>query len=53
MSDVKSMLRLITSVGEDLLEQLINATEAYDDPISEEEVEEYEAFFKQAKELLK
>lgn len=53
MSDVKSMLGVITSIAEDLLESLINATEWSDDPISEEEIEEYEAFFKQAKEFLK
>ena len=51
--DVKHMLRLITSISEDLLEQVINATEDFDDPISREEIEEYEAFFAQAKEFLK
>lgn len=51
--DIKAMLRLITGIAEDLLEQLINATEGFDVPISDEEIEEYEAFFKQAKEFLK
>ena len=51
--DIKVMLRLITSIAEDLLEQVINATEGFDDPISDEEVEEYEAFFKQAEEFWK
>ena len=51
--DLKHMLRLITSISEDLLEQLINAAEDFDGPVSREEIEEYEAFFAQAKELLK
>lgn len=51
--DLKSMLRLITGISEDLLEQLINATEGFDEPMSDEEISEYEAFINQAKEFLK
>lgn len=51
--DLENMLRLITSISEDLLSDLINATEGFDEPMSDEEIDEYQAFFAQAKELLK
>lgn len=51
--DLKHMLRLMTDISQDLLDQLINATEGFDDPFTEEEISEYEAFIDQAKEFLK
>ena len=48
----KSVISRLIGVAEDLLEQVINATEGFDDPISDEEVEEYEEVINKAKEML-
>lgn len=52
MKDSHKIARLI-GVAEDLLEQLINATEDFDEPISEDEIQEYEEMINDAKSLIK
>lgn len=48
----KQKISALIGVAEDVLEQLINATEDFDEPISEEEIEEYEEVIRKAKEVL-
>lgn len=48
----KGVISQLIGVAEDLLEQVINATEGFDDPISDEEIEEYEEVINKARDML-
>lgn len=48
----KQKISALIGVAEDLLGQLINATEDFDEPISEEEIEEYEEVIRKAEDVL-
>lgn len=48
----KRVISRLIGVAEDLLEQVINATEGFDDPISDEEIEEYEEVINKARDML-
>lgn len=47
--NLKALLMKMVNLSEDLLDQLINATEDFEEPVSSEEIMEYESLFNLAR----
>lgn len=47
--NLKALLMKMVNLSEDLLGQLINATEDFEEPVSSEEIMEYESLFNLAR----
>ena len=47
--NLKALLMKMVNLSEDLLDQLINATEDFEEPVSDEEIREHEALINLAR----